>query len=695
MNYQDKTKDELIKELRKKQQEYDLLKTSYEKDIRKCKLTEETLAQQNVALSKLKDFSIGLSKLSFEENIEKFITRQLKEITGAGVAVFAEYNQTNRTLTAKHIEIEPGLLGKVIGILGQQINRIHIVVSDEMYHELSLEIIRIRKTLSEATFGAISRPAGAAIQALLKADRFIGLAYLNEGKLYGTSLLVRRMDQPDPPREILENFIYLVSQSLRRKQTEELLKESMKRLDEAQKLAHIGVWDWISDTDTVIWTDELYRIAGLDPMLPAPTYKEHSNLYTPESWELLKTGVEKAMETGEPYQFELELIRPDGETRDVNAFGGAKYDSKGQVNGLFGTVQDITKHKKVIASLVESEAKFRSLFENSLVGISITSPNGGLLQANLAYARMYGYENPETMLADVKNVGRLYVNPDDRREVLQILSKNGFMESKEFEVFRRDGSRFFVLVSACEIRNDEGELLYNQAIHMDLTGQKKADEELRKSKELLEKLNTHLHDIRENEREVISRDIHDQLGQSLTALKIDLSWLSGKISVDSEEGTKLKKLIELVNNTSKDVHRISSELRPVILDDLGLASALEWYCEEFANRTGLKVQIEIEDVQTENMKKNLAIYRVAQESLTNIVRHADAKKVQIKLRKIKKDIVLLIRDDGIGVSPDVIRSSKSLGLLGMFERVNQCGGHMEITTPIKGGTRIRIYIPIG
>jgi PAS domain S-box-containing protein/putative nucleotidyltransferase with HDIG domain len=131
-----------------------------------------------------------------------------------------------------------------------------------------------------------------------------------------------------------------------RKRTEGLLKESAERLYDAQKLAHIGVWDWKPDTDTVTWTEELYQIAGLDPLLPAPTYIDHSKLYTPESWELLKTGVEKALETGESYQFELELIRPNGESRHLNAFGGAKFDSKGQVIGLFGTVQDITERKQ-------------------------------------------------------------------------------------------------------------------------------------------------------------------------------------------------------------------------------------------------------------------------------------------------------------------------------------------------------------
>jgi PAS domain S-box-containing protein len=148
-----------------------------------------------------------------------------------------------------------------------------------------------------------------------------------------------------------------------RKRAEDLLKESTEQLHEAQKLAHLGVWDWKPDTDTVTWTEELYHIAGLDPLLPAPTYKEHPNLYTPESWELLKTGVEKALETGESYQFELELIRPNGESRHVNAFGGAKFDFKGQVNRLFGTVQDITERKRAEEKLKEYSEHLEEMVE--------------------------------------------------------------------------------------------------------------------------------------------------------------------------------------------------------------------------------------------------------------------------------------------------------------------------------------------
>ena len=142
-----------------------------------------------------------------------------------------------------------------------------------------------------------------------------------------------------------------------RKHTEEALRESQLRLNEAHKLAHIGIWEWEANTDTVTWSEELYRISGLDPLIPAPTFKEHSTLYTPGSWKILSNLVERAMKTGEPYQAELELIRPDGNIRYVNAFGGAKHDNKGQIKGLFGTLQDITERKLAEEKIIKLNLK--------------------------------------------------------------------------------------------------------------------------------------------------------------------------------------------------------------------------------------------------------------------------------------------------------------------------------------------------
>jgi PAS domain S-box-containing protein/putative nucleotidyltransferase with HDIG domain len=175
-----------------------------------------------------------------------------------------------------------------------------------------------------------------------------------------------------------------------RKRAEKELRESQGQLREAHRLAHIGVWNWTAATDTVIWTDELYRIAGLDPTLPAPTYAQHPNVYAPESWGRLKTAVERALETGEPYQLELELVRPDDTTRWVHAFGGAAYEDHGLIEGLYGTVQDITERKLAEERLAAVAGQWRQTFDAMRDSVAVFDRDARLLSCNAATTTLTG-----------------------------------------------------------------------------------------------------------------------------------------------------------------------------------------------------------------------------------------------------------------------------------------------------------------
>ncbi len=264
-------------------------------------------------------------------------------------------------------------------------------------------------------------------------------------------------------------------------------------------------------------------------------------------------------------------------------------------------------------------------------------------------------------------------------------------EAMQFErlMRRKDGSSFPVEINVAALADGNA-----HAIIRDITERKQVEEELRKSKKLLEDLHKHLDEIRENERAVISREIHDQIGQSLTALKLDLNWMTRHFKNASPEATvKLQGMIELISKTIKDVQRISSDLRPGILDDLGLAAAVEWYCDEFEKRTGIRCSLKLDDSTFDDSQKSLVFFRVLQEALTNVIRHANASSVTIKLHQSKQRITMTIHDNGIGIPEEKIESYKSLGLISIRERVRQFDGKFVVSAKEGNGTKLTVFIP--
>lgn len=225
--------------------------------------------------------------------------------------------------------------------------------------------------------------------------------------------------------------------------------------------------------------------------------------------------------------------------------------------------------------------------------------------------------------------------------------------------------------------------------HLEL---QRSEMEVQRVKEQLELLNHHLINAREDERAAISLMIHDELGQSLTALKIDLSW------VRENRGTdvilpKMDKMILTTREIIRKVQRISSELHPKLLTDLGLPDAIEWYCGEQQERTGLKFELLLDERDHKNFQTDLALFRILQEALTNVIRHAEAKKVTISIHYESDGTHMTITDDGIGIPAGILERSTSMGLFGMHERARQCKGTLEVEQHLPNGTRIRVFIP--
>jgi signal transduction histidine kinase len=222
-----------------------------------------------------------------------------------------------------------------------------------------------------------------------------------------------------------------------------------------------------------------------------------------------------------------------------------------------------------------------------------------------------------------------------------------------------------------------------------------AEEELKGSQEKLRNLADYLQSVREQERTSIAREIHDELAQALTALKMDIFWLGKKLPKDQQTLLdKTKAMIKLTDMTIKTVKKISTELRPGLLDDLGLVAAIEWQAEEFKNRTGITCRIDVdpEDIMVEE-KRSTILFRIFQETLTNIARHAKATRVTASLKEKDDKLELRVRDNGKGITKEQISNPKSFGLMGIRERAKSWRGEVKISGSPDKGTTVVVRIP--
>lgn len=237
---------------------------------------------------------------------------------------------------------------------------------------------------------------------------------------------------------------------------------------------------------------------------------------------------------------------------------------------------------------------------------------------------------------------------------------------------------------------------------VDITARKRAEEELRASREDLRALAGRLQEVREEERTRIAREIHDILAQELTRLKIDLGWLNRRLSASAQEldraalSEKVASLTGFADKTIGTVQKIAAELRPVVLDSLGLSAAIEWQAEEFRERTGIVCEAIVpEEDFALPRQSSTSIFRIVQESLTNVIRHAHATRVEIIL-ELEGDILrLLVQDNGIGFNEGKMHDLHSMGLLGMRERALLLGGRFEIRGVPGEGTRVSVTMPYG
>ena len=352
---------------------------------------------------------------------------------------------------------------------------------------------------------------------------------------------------------------------------------------------------------------------------------------------------------------------------------------------IFRYAQMHSETRSLMASIVESS-------DDGIIGQTL---DGTIVSWNRGAERIFGYSSEE-----MKGRSISVVVPPDRSQDLPLMtgkaSSGEHVNQHETVRLRKDGSRIDVSLTVSPIISDSGGMIGTSTIVRDITERKRVQEELRRSNEQLHDLYGRLQSAREEERTKISREIHDEFGQALTALKIDLAWIRKKLTGESTElFEKIDGMSRIIAMTIGSIKRLSSDLRPALLDDFGLSAAIEWQAEEFESRTGTRCELSV-DVRDSRLGADVstAIFRILQEAMTNIMRHAGATLVRLELKEEPDGLIFTVCDNGRGISRTEIANPRSYGLMGIRERVYSLGGSVAIEGSPGEGTLLRVRLPL-
>ncbi|GEM_PF-6318017 len=399
---------------------------------------------------------------------------------------------------------------------------------------------------------------------------------------------------------------------------------------------------------------------------------------TPAEYMAIEKDVTVSVETnGSCKPFKKEYVRKDG-LRVPALVSLAKLDDKG--DDCVGCVVDLTELKRVEEQLIQSEIRYQNALTSARIGTWSWDLHNDVIYWSPQTESLFGFD-PGQFRGTVDEF-QSCIHPDDKDEFNRVLKRA--MESRErfnyeFRVLWKDGSHHWLVAT--------GECIYSEfSLPLQITGTV-AEITLRKqAEEALQSLTRQLIQAQENERIRLARALHDELGQALTAIKINLQ----TVKLPDE---KMGSILKMVDDSIQQIRDLSFDLRPSLLDDLGLVSALRWYLERQGKKSGFTPYF-ISNIQRIRLPFDIetACYRIVQEALTNIQRHSQAQNVYIELISVSAKLEVFIKDDGVGFDMEKLKSGNAvnLGIAGMFERTQLVGGKIEIESSIGQGTEIRI-----
>jgi len=395
--------------------------------------------------------------------------------------------------------------------------------------------------------------------------------------------------------------------------------------------------------------------------------------------------------SGKNLSHEYRIVHPNGEIHWIEAKMNPTLDENGKLMRIDGIAYDITHRKQIETELLESEINFRRSISESPVGIRIVSVDGNTIYANKAFLDIYEFNSLEEFTST---------------PAINRYTPESYVQHQERKKKRKSGDEVFDYEISIICKNEEikhvkvsrKEVLWNgikhfQVINLNITKQRNAEEQLRK-------FASHLQNVREEEKIALAREIHDDLGQILVALKIDMGLLKQKvIKTDTLIGTedtvaKFDNVLTLIDKTIKTARSIMNGLRPELLELQGFVGATKEYLREFEERHHLSCEFTGDIYNLEmNPQQTLAFFRILQEALTNIVKHARATLVKIQLSKVTNKLIMEIIDNGVGFDKNNSGRQDSYGMIGMKERVILLDGKLNITSEAGQGTCVRVEMP--
>ncbi len=359
--------------------------------------------------------------------------------------------------------------------------------------------------------------------------------------------------------------------------------------------------------------------------------------------------------------------------------------------------------QRIIAALTKAETalshahmELNQIFETSADGMRLLDRDFNVLRVNKTFLTLSGLTREEVKGHKCYDIFSGHFCHTDGCPMVRILAGEKRIEYDELKI-RQDGKKIPCIVTATPFCKGKDEIIGIVEDFKDISERQQAEEKLRQSHKQLRDLASHMEMVREEERKRMAREIHDELGQSLTALKMDIYWLQhNNPQLQQATRDKLCSMDRQLDNTVHTVQRLSSELRPGLLDDLGLSAAVEWQANIVRDRMGIDFDINStpEDITLDDNACSIAVFRIFQETLTNIARHSQATHVTVRLNFDEDRITLTVHDNGLGITQQQLDDPKSLGIIGMRERIKSMGGTMTITGNPGSGTTVYLSIAL-